>query len=462
MAASFPNLYEYNAQTGMIIPTVDEIKSNIQNGMREIFGSDIDLSDETPAGRFVEALALMFKNCVGANAQNMNQLNISFASGQYLDALAAFYGLSRLPAVGSKIEIVVYSTSPEYVVPTGTILYDRYGTAYRVLNNNDGSVPSITYDGIKTGSTAILAPSPYAGMYSASGWVESVEVGPIIPVITKWYVSDKGADLRLTSDADLESGIIILANNLPGSILGRYKETDFDLRKRIQTTRDFGGASTMAIANAIWGAVPTLRTVRVLENNTASNKTVSGKTILPHSVLVCVGGNIPEDSTGTQMRKDIATAIFASKAAGIAYTDYSDNDINNNGDILTNQNTTWQFVRRNIIDITDPSNGQVNKVTFYEARGIRVGIQLSLRINGYSGTDIVTDVKNVINQYVGGKIDTLTTTELMMVVSSSITGVFITGLTMTVYEGSTPTTINSMTPNAFEVITPDWIEITVE
>jgi hypothetical protein len=74
----------------------------------------------------------------------------------------------------------------------------------------------------------------------------------------------------------------------------------------------------------------------------------------------------------------------------------------------------------------------------------------------------VTDVKNIINQYVGGKIETLTTTELMMVISSSITGVFITNLTMTVYEGDTPTTINSITPNAFEVITPDWIEITVE
>lgn len=461
MAASFPNLYDYNSQTGMIIPTVDEIKENVQNGMRDIFGSDIDLSDETPAGRFVEALALMFKNVVGANAQNMNQLNISFASGQYLDALAAFYGLSRLPAIGSKIEVQIYSTTPEYVVPTGTILYDRYGTSYSVLNNNDGSVPSITYDGIRTGSTPISG-GTYVGKYLGTGWIESTEAGPIIPIITKWYVSDKGADLRLTSDSGLEDGIVILANNMPGSILGRFEETDFDLRRRIQTTRDFGGASTMAIANAIWGAVPSLRTVRVLENNTASNKTVSGKTILPHSVLVCVGGNIPEDSTGTQMRKDIANAIFASKAAGIAYTDYSNNDINNNGDILTNQNTTWQFVRRNIIDITDPSSGQINKVIFYEARGIRVGIQLSLRINGYSGTNIVTDVKNIINQYVGGKIETLTTTELMMVISSSITGVFITDLTMTVYEGDTPTTINSITPNAFEVITPDWIEITVE
>jgi hypothetical protein len=329
------------------------------------------------------------------------------------------------------------------------------------LNNYDGSVPSIPYDGIRTGTTPI-AEGTYAGKYLGSGWIESVEAGPIIPVITKWAASDKVADLRLTSDADLESGIIMFANNLPGSILGRYEETDFDLRKRIQTTRDFGGASTMAVANAIWGAVPSLRTVRVLENNTASNKTVSGKTILPHSVLICVGGNIPEDATGTQIRKDIANAIFASKAAGIAYTDYSDNDINNNGDILTNQNTTWQFVRRNIIDITDPSSGQTNKVTFYEARGILVGIQLSLRINGYSGTDIVTNIKNIINQYVGGKIDTLTTTELMMVLSSSITGIFITNLDITVYNGTTPVTVTSITPNAFEVITPDWIEITVE
>lgn len=467
MAASFPNLYSYSSQTGMVIPTADEIKVNVQNALSEIFGSDMDFTEDTPNGRLVESLTLMFKNVVGVNAQNINQLNLSYASGQYLDAIAAFYNLFRLPAVGSKVEVNVYSETPEYVFPTGTVVYDYFGNAYTIMNNNDGSVPSITYNGIRTG-TVPMSGGTFAGKYYAQGWVESVETGPIIPVIIRdTYTTDPGTvnqQLVLSSEnGTLAEGTIILANNVTGSILGRNEETDFELRKRIQDIRDFGGSSTMAIANRIWRESPYLRTVRVLENNTSSNKTVAGKTLIPNSVMVVVSGDIPEDSTGTQKRMDIATSIFKSKAAGIAYTDTASTDINTTSEysIITNQTSQWNNVRRNIIPVTDQSSGLTSNVVFYEGRGIRIGLDISLKINGYSGVDIESEIRNTILQYVGGKITTLTSTELMMILSSSISGIFITSLVMKTIDPS-DNVITEITPTAFDVITPFWIHISVD
>ena len=95
-AVNFGSLYDYNTNTGVITPITSAVKANVENAFKAIFGADLDVSDETPAGRFIEAITFLFVNVCAVNAQNANGINPNAAIGAYLDNIAALFGISRL------------------------------------------------------------------------------------------------------------------------------------------------------------------------------------------------------------------------------------------------------------------------------------------------------------------------------------------------------------------------------
>ena len=92
----YTDLYEFNTSSGIIVPDDSSVLSGIQTKFKEIFGSEIDLSAETPVGRLIEAIAVMVKTTLGVTAQSANQFNINEATGIYLDGLAQMYNLKRI------------------------------------------------------------------------------------------------------------------------------------------------------------------------------------------------------------------------------------------------------------------------------------------------------------------------------------------------------------------------------
>lgn len=94
-AISFENLYQFIDATGIVIPYTDEVKTSVENTFKEIFGADLDVSEETPVGRLIEAVTMLYVTFLGVNAQNANGFNIRTATGEYLDALGNIYGLLR-------------------------------------------------------------------------------------------------------------------------------------------------------------------------------------------------------------------------------------------------------------------------------------------------------------------------------------------------------------------------------
>lgn len=95
-AVNFGSLYDYNTNTGVITPITSAVKANVENAFKAIFGADLDVSDETPAGRFIEAITFLFVNVCAVNAQNANGINPNAAIGSYLDNIASLFGISRL------------------------------------------------------------------------------------------------------------------------------------------------------------------------------------------------------------------------------------------------------------------------------------------------------------------------------------------------------------------------------
>ena len=75
MASSLTDIYSFVTSSGIVVPDTANIKSSIQQKLRDIFGDEIDLTDETPAGRLVDALTIFYKGVLDVNAQNATQIN---------------------------------------------------------------------------------------------------------------------------------------------------------------------------------------------------------------------------------------------------------------------------------------------------------------------------------------------------------------------------------------------------
>lgn len=88
-------LSDYATPNGVVIPQTSEIRRTIENMMRQIFGSDLNIDPETPVGRLVEALTFMFVDTLGVNAQNANNFNPENAIGSYLDSLGKLWNVGR-------------------------------------------------------------------------------------------------------------------------------------------------------------------------------------------------------------------------------------------------------------------------------------------------------------------------------------------------------------------------------
>ena len=473
MASSFPNLYDYSTDTGMVIPITGDIKNYVQNAMRDIFGAEMDLTDETPAGRLVEALTLMFKNTVGVNAQNLNQPNLQYASGQYLDALANFFGIQRLQPSPTILSVQAYSTKKNARLANGSILQDAYGNQYVVdmreqFHHLDIENP---FYGIVCWARSI----PEGQYESTQGYVKCLTDGPIVPVATAvstTMVNDTYLSpapyLSVVSAAegsvDADSILFVRWYIEGGTVAGRDTETDLELRQRIASARDSGGSSPQAIANTIWKACPDLRTVRVVANSENSTKNMYGVSIPAHTVVVVCGGITEGDSgeQGMETRRKIAKAIYMSRPAGIGQ---GEGAILGVSIIYVNNETHTTSLGESIlprmdqVTITDDSTGQNTDIVFYEPASRAIFFSISLKINGYSGSDVKDDIKRILTQYVSGKITDLSRDECINLLSSSISGIFITGFQMS---SGVIQNANSIPCNLGIMLVPYFIAITID
>ena len=187
----YTNLYEFQTDSGMIVPSDQSVLLGIQTKFQEIFGTDLDLSAETPVGRLVEAFAILTKSTLGVTAQSANQFNINYATGIYLDSIAQIFGLSRIPATASNITVrcffsgVVNGTP---TVPRGALISDSAtGTTYSIDSpierTQQVDVDTGYYIGIGT-ATAVTtgpnAPQPNSVTHiqsSIQGWVGVTNTG---------------------------------------------------------------------------------------------------------------------------------------------------------------------------------------------------------------------------------------------------------------------------------------------
>lgn len=98
----FQNLYDYSGDTGTVIPQTSDIKQMVVSAFNTVFGASVSTDDETPMGRFIEALTMLIINVLGVNAQNANMLNPRLAAGNALDSIGEIFGVMRGEGMGDE------------------------------------------------------------------------------------------------------------------------------------------------------------------------------------------------------------------------------------------------------------------------------------------------------------------------------------------------------------------------
>jgi len=306
--------YNYIDLNGTIVADTSAIKAEVEAEQREIFGEDVDLSDESPNGVLVNSETIARNGVAVNNANLANQINPNLAGGVFLDAV---WALTRALTGGRKEATrSTFSTPPDLTGVPGTLIPS--GSVALVGENKFETVSDVTLDGSGNGSVNFQA----------------VETGPVSADIGGLNSIAPGAPLGWET-----------VNNTVAATLGQSEEPDEVSRQRRLDTLALQGIS---LSEAVKSAVSDLDGVKSLsyrENYTKSDTTIDGVFLLANSVYTCVDGGTDED---------IAFALFENKTAGANW----------NGAVTVN--------------VTDPTSGQIYPVKFARPDDVQIWVRVTI------------------------------------------------------------------------------------
>lgn len=255
--------------TGFLRPTYDDLLTEQENRAKQLFGEDIDTSEQSALGKYIRLNVYDL-------AQIYEDLEITYfarfpntASGQSLDRLCAFVGITRNPATPAVHNVTLTGTAGA-TIEAGFLVGTIEGIEFYLINNATiGDNGTVTVD------------------------VECTEAGTI------GNVTVGAIDTIVNPDVNIED---ITHNSIV--TLGGNVETDYNLRTRFMLAQAaIGDSSSSSIVGAV-SKVSGVQSVMLVENSTGEE--VDG---LPaHSFSVYVYGG---DDT------EIAEAIYAKKPIGI-------------------------------------------------------------------------------------------------------------------------------------------------
>lgn len=267
--------YQYISSTGVIIPDTSSLLTNVTDTYKGIFGNNLVVTPDSPAGVFINAEVLSEAAMVQNNAAVANQINPNLAAGTFLDAILALTGVQRSPATQTYVSGVTLTGVSGTAVPAGTLAATAAGDQFQ-------TVSLVTIDG---GGTATVD-------------FKSVEYGPIacgIGTLTTVVSSVLGWETVTNANA---------------GVLGSVTQSDVAARAYRTNTLGFQGvALPVAITSALYN-IPGITSVWFQENVAATTQTVNGISMVAHSIYAVVNGG---DAVA------IAAALLENKSSGAAW-----------------------------------------------------------------------------------------------------------------------------------------------
>lgn len=334
------NYLKYNTSKGIVVPDTTELVQDTWNAYKAIFGQDLSTEEASPQGRLVELEALAKKFAIGLSALTINQINPDYASGEFLDAIASLFNISRKSATKTSVACTITispSATPNVIIPKGTTVEDINGNTFESMSNVTipyGESDIVIFYCTKAGAIEVPA--------------GSIKSPPSIAGVSKIEQYSNG-------------------------IIGSDQESDASLLKRLSVERYTGKglvADVISALNKIDGVIA----CKVYNNGTSEEITVGiDTTVDEHSILVIILGG-DDDS--------IARALIENVSAGCGYT------------AIEGQSTsiTLGFGSNN----NDASQGTV---IFNRPKNVDLIAYVDVSNGSYNGEDLEDDVKQFITDW---------------------------------------------------------------
>lgn len=343
---------------GFVRRNYKEILDDKIQRAKELFGEDIDTSDQTPLGKFIR---------INAYDQAIAEEEIegvyyarfpNTASGNSLDRLLVFGGISRNPAEAATYSVQITGTawhilSAGFLVGTDTDL-----TFYTVEAARIGS------DGKCTVTVCCTTP----------GTIGNINASAI--------------NKAINPDADVAS-----VTGLECITIGRDEESDADLRERLKSAISGAGSCNVNAIRSALLRVPTVQFADVIENDTDAE---DGDGRPPHSFECYVVG-------GENYLHEIGETIFKKRPVGIQTVgDKSVTITDISGNTRTVKYSNPETIRVNVrVNVKTNTSFQANGPELIQANVTNyinaLGIGKSLVLNTlYSHIYKVTGVSEVV------------------------------------------------------------------
>jgi len=253
-AGLFSNLYQFVTSTGVVIPQTSSVKTDVESVFKTVFGNDFSTDTETPGGRLIEAITILIKNVVSVNAQNANNMNPRTAIGEYIDALGAMFGVSRLEgesdyeyrkrllesqsrgtgftqSIRAAISAVSGVTSVE-------VLENGYEYPMILPNADDGIAvkPHSVFICVAGGTDAAVAQAIYSAKSAGCGYTNDAEGGTLItsnPIVDSTTGSSNTVQFYRPATLAVTVNMAVYDNGYTGSDISTdVKNTVIELFKK--------------------------------------------------------------------------------------------------------------------------------------------------------------------------------------------------------------------------------------
>ncbi len=258
----------YIDETGMHIPAYSDIRDDLISSMKEIFGNDIYIDEDS---QDYQQISIFAKKIFDTNALALltyNNRTVNTAIGIGLDNLCALVGIVRKPATYSTVQLVITGT-PSTVITQG-----------KASDQDDEHVWNLpeTVTIPDDGTITVEATCNDAGDIT----VASNTITKIVTPVFGWYS---------------------VANNFTGSG-GTNQESDAELRARYALATSSPSESVFESILASVYSVEGVKRIKGYENDTGSENDLGHPA---HSITLVVEGG---DNT------DVANEIYFKKTPG--------------------------------------------------------------------------------------------------------------------------------------------------
>lgn len=318
---------------GIQMPDSAKVLAQVQAWWTAALGDTLNTNPATPQGQIMasEAAAVQDKNSQLLYLANM--FNPLTADGQWQDALAKIYFLTRQPARATVVQVLCTglagtvipgsdtSTNPAQVQTADgqTLTCQETGTI------DDNGTVTLQFAAVQTGPVEIAAHAVNSIVQAIPGW-DTVD-NPLAGV------TGQDVESRTAFEARRYASVALNARSVAGAVYARV------------------------------GQLPGVLDLVVRQNRGDSPIVVDGVTFAPHSIFVSVLGGENDD---------IAQAIYDSLSAGCDY----------NGDTS--------------VVVTDAVTGAQETVTFTRPDTMRVGVSVTLRKNGQTPSNAVQLIQEAV------------------------------------------------------------------